>query len=79
MQISHVSYAIQTNNMTLDAPLILERRLSQEGIGREVVKARTKFLLSGVIITIVALSSQFNSDLLLSMTSSLININTDVS
>ncbi|MGH9983861.1 MAG: ABC transporter substrate-binding protein, partial [Nitrososphaeraceae archaeon] len=49
----------------------MARRLFQGGIGREVVKVRTKFLLSGVIITIVALSSQFNSDLLLSMTSSL--------
>ena len=35
------------------------------------MKIRTKFLLSGVIITIIALSSQFDSDLLLNMTSSL--------
>ena len=37
------------------------------------MKVRTKFLLSGVIILAVALSSQFNSDLLLSVTSSLTN------
>ncbi len=36
------------------------------------MKVRTKFLLSGVIILVVAVSSQFNSDLLLSMTNSLI-------
>jgi NitT/TauT family transport system substrate-binding protein len=36
------------------------------------MNVRTKFLLSGVIILAVALSSQFNSDLLLSMTNSLI-------
>ncbi|MGC2307734.1 MAG: ABC transporter substrate-binding protein, partial [Nitrososphaeraceae archaeon] len=37
------------------------------------MKVRTKFLLSGVIILAVALSSQFNSDLLLSVTNSLTN------
>ena len=37
------------------------------------MKVRTKFLLSGVIIFAVALSSQFNSDLLLSVTNSLTN------
>ncbi|MGH9951006.1 MAG: ABC transporter substrate-binding protein, partial [Nitrososphaeraceae archaeon] len=37
------------------------------------MKVRTKFLLSGIIILVVALSSQFNSDLLLSVTNSLIN------
>ncbi len=35
------------------------------------MKVRTKFLLSGAIIFVVAFSSQFNSDLFLSMTSSL--------
>jgi NitT/TauT family transport system substrate-binding protein len=35
------------------------------------MKVRTKFLLSGVIIFVVAFSSQFNPDLFLSMTSSL--------
>src|SRR5512145_1069154 len=35
------------------------------------MKVRTKFLLSGIIILVVAFSSQFNSDLLLSMTISL--------
>ena len=35
------------------------------------MKVRTKFLLSGTIIFVVAFSSQFNSDLFLSMTSSL--------
>lgn len=37
------------------------------------MKVRTKFLLSGIIILVVALSSQFNSDLLLSVTNSLTN------
>jgi NitT/TauT family transport system substrate-binding protein len=37
------------------------------------MKVRTKFLLSGVIILAVTLSSQFNSDLLLSVTNSLTN------
>jgi NitT/TauT family transport system substrate-binding protein len=37
------------------------------------MKVRTKFLLSGIIILVVALSSQFNSDLLLSVTTSLTN------
>jgi NitT/TauT family transport system substrate-binding protein len=37
------------------------------------MKVRTKFLLSGVIIFAVAMSSQFNSDLLLSVTNSLTN------
>jgi NitT/TauT family transport system substrate-binding protein len=37
------------------------------------MKVRTKVLLSGVIILAVALSSQFNSDLLLSVTNSLTN------
>ncbi|MGH9986502.1 MAG: ABC transporter substrate-binding protein, partial [Nitrososphaeraceae archaeon] len=49
----------------------MARRLFREGIGREVVKVRTKFLLSGVIIIVVALSSQINTDLLSRMTSSL--------
>jgi NitT/TauT family transport system substrate-binding protein len=35
------------------------------------MKVKTKFLLSGAIVLVVALSSQFNSDLLLSMTGSL--------
>lgn len=35
------------------------------------MKVRTKFLLSGIIILVVALSSQVNSDLLLSVTNSL--------
>ena len=35
------------------------------------MKVRTKFLLSGAIVLVVAFSSQFNSDLLLSMTGSL--------
>ena len=35
------------------------------------MKVRTKFLLSGAIIFVVAISSQFNSDLFLSITSSL--------
>jgi NitT/TauT family transport system substrate-binding protein len=35
------------------------------------MKVRTKFLLSGVIILVVALSSQYNSSLLLSLTNSL--------
>src|SRR5919106_6965470 len=35
------------------------------------MKVRTKFLLSGAIVLVVAFSSQFNSDLLLSMTNSL--------
>ena len=37
------------------------------------MKVGTKFLLSGIIILAVALSSQFNSDLLLSVTNSLTN------
>jgi NitT/TauT family transport system substrate-binding protein len=37
------------------------------------MKVRTKFLLSGIIILVVALSSQFNSDLLLSVTNPLTN------
>ncbi|MGH9963687.1 MAG: ABC transporter substrate-binding protein [Nitrososphaeraceae archaeon] len=37
------------------------------------MKVRTKFLLSGIIILVVALSSQFNSDLLLSVSNSLTN------